>query len=694
MKKIKIALWELILLGCGMMFAADANTEPSFTVFRTYGNHMVLQQGRPIRIGGTAVPGTVITVNMDDADVSTRANENGVWTAVLPEKQAGGPFEITISSEGQEVIFSDVLVGEVWMCSGQSNMQMPVFSESPFWRTANYEEEVANANYPEIRLFLTGLATSPMGPLQDIAAGEWQVCSPESVKDFSAVGYFFGRELYRDLDVPIGLVDSSWGGTAIQSWISEEGYRTAERSEELEQIEDYRQKVKGLPADKEAMREKLLDDLAVWMDDYYAFGKDIAAEASNWSRPEYDDSSWTSEILPSQKTFENVIGVIQFRRVVTIPAEFAGKDLFLEIGAIDDYDQCFWDGELIGKTGIETDYAWRTPRKYLLPAAKIKNGTGVLTIRVINVYSAGGINGEIRLTTEDGLVVETLSGEWKSKIEFVVKSDELSPRPMLPEQLEEISGSPHIPSTLYNAMIAPWTRYPMRGTIWYQGENNAWANWEDYVPLQKLQIADWRTQWDDPEFAFCLTQLSAFEAHRPLDRLPDNYMEGREPADEPWARLREVQAFVAETVPDTGMAVTIDVGDHSDIHPRDKQTVGYRLAKEAERICYGEKGVTSGPRYRSMRKEGNALFLTFDHCGSGLEAKGKLGAFAIAGSDGKYYWADAEIIGNEVKVSSPMVETPEQVRYGWNNFPVGCNLYNKEGFAASPFQTEKPDYLQ
>lgn len=703
MRKLYLALLALaavVMLGaCGSISAPD-KMAGTFTVHKVYGDHMVLQCDRPIRISGTAAPGESVKVTIGENSAYATAGDDGEWTAELPAMKAGmQPYSVVVTGkEGTPgVSFEDVLIGEVWLASGQSNMEMPVYSGRQFWNSANGKAEVAAADHPGIRLFNTcqRRSVSPGVEQKEIAGPGWVVCSPETVGPFSALGYYFARQLHKDLNVPVGVINSSWGGTPIQSWISEAGYRSANRTGELAKIESSRKPSKEQEAKIAALKKKAKIAFDAWEKRFYAFDPAATAAAQAWKNPGFDDSGWQSEEVPSSPAAD-FDGIFWYRRTVTIPAEWAGKELTLSIGAVDDCDETFFNGEKVGATGTSTPNYWSVPRVYKIPGKLVRAGANTIAVRVADMYSNGGLMGPepllyLQLGNDKNDRIR-LNGAWKYKVEFKIDTQKLGTRPTPPDDLSISQSSPHFPATLYNSMVAPWTVYPIRGVIWYQGESNAGA-YEEYMKLHPLLIQDWRNKWNNPEMPFLFIQLAAFERHSPSKPGPADFWKNRQPSDSSWPKLREVQTATL-AIPNTGMAVAIDVGNPFDIHPADKQTLGYRLGKEAERICYGSREISAGPLYERMTVEGNKVRLFFKNTGSGLVAKdGAPASFAIAGKDGNFVWADAKIDGDTVLVWSDKVKEPVEVRYAWAGYPGNANLYNKEGFPASPFRTAKPDYL-
>ncbi len=671
-----------------------------FSVRKVYGDHMVLQRRCPIRICGTAPAGKMVLVGVGPNSVLATAGENGVWEAVLPAMEAGGPYMVSVTgAPGSEpVVFKDVLIGDVWLATGQSNMEMPVYSKGRFWSTKNGKEEAAQANYPEIRLYnaTSKKYVSPGVVQSEVVGPGWKRCTPETAAPFSAVAFYFGRQLQKDIDVPIGLISASWGGTAIQPWISYDAYARAGRTREQLTIDRILKNSAELQAKYEAAAAKVKKAFTDWEKRFYSTYQKETAAAADWKNPDYDDSSW-QRLTDLQNSFpDGVDGVGWYRKSVDLPANWAGKTLKLSLGGIDDCDETYFNGVKVGATGTDVDNYWLVDRNYTVPGNLVKAGRNVIAVRVSDMFSAGGLQDEPSARfLQSGDQKIGLGGEWRFRLEFAADLKRLGVRPDPLAHMTTDERHPSFPATLYNSMLAPWTVYPICGVLWYQGESNA-GDPKDYIELQKLLISDMRTRWNNPKLPFLFVQLSGFEKHSPDKRLPDDFWVGRAPGDPTWAAFREAQAATL-SVPYTGMAVCIDAGDHSDIHPANKQVVGYRLAKEAERIHYGKNIISAGPWFRSMKIEGNKAILSFDNVGGGLVAsgnrEGKLNCFAIAGKDGKFVWADAVIDGDKVVVSSPSVKEPAAVRYGWVSYAGNLNFYNKDGFPACPFRTDKPDYI-
>ncbi|MBP5234329.1 MAG: hypothetical protein J6333_13110, partial [Planctomycetes bacterium] len=671
---------------------------PAVALHRVFSSNMVLQRGRPIVFSGTASKVDEVTVEFAGRAVKARPGEGGEWRAEFPPMEADGKeYLVKVRGEapGTEAQLSNVVIGDVWVCSGQSNMEMPVGGTSEFFRAANYEKEIAAANYPNLRLFNGNRhrAPSPGVERAEPTGTAWEVCSPEAVKDFSACGYFFGRDLLPVVNVPVGLVNVSWGGSPIISWISQGCFEQNQRRE----CADIAKAValKGQPdPDEQAARERYAKAHAAWVESFMAAAQAGREAAAGWKAADFDDGAWKE--LPAAPLLmpEAEDGVYWFRRVFDLPASLAGKDCDLFLGAIDDLDETYVNGELVGATDLKVANYWSTPRKYPVPAALLKPGRNVVAVRVTDIQYTGGFTApmaDIRLAARDGSGAVPLGRGWKCQAETVVDLKTLPEKPQEPRA----ARGPFFPSALYNSMIAPWTRVPIRGVIWYQGCANA-GDPADYCTLHRMLFADWRAKWRDPRLPFLIVQLAAFQNHQPDHRLPDDFWKGREPGGEDgFCGIRDVQTAMLR-LPQVGMAVAIDRGDHSDIHPRDKQTLGARLVAEFRRVVLGEKVASPGPLFREMQAEGGALRLHFDQTGAGLvtsDGQAPRG-FVVAGADGKFVWAEARIEGDDVVVKAVAVPEPKHARYAWERYPGDLNLYNREGFPAVPFRTDAPAYLR
>lgn len=617
-----------------------AQTKAAVTLPKIFTSDMVLQRDKEIKVWGWADNGETVTVKFNGQTVKVKADKAGSWIAVLKPMIYGGPYQMRISGKKTTIDFNNVLIGDVWICSGQSNMEWIMKN------TNNAEKEIAESKYPQIRLYTVEKAMS-FKPEKDIE-GAWQECSPQTVGDFSAVAYFFGRKLNKDLNVPIGLINSSWGGTNVETWISwdrmskEPGYEHV-NYQQLEK-ETTERKLK-----QEQFRASLANDIG---------------KAEKWYDPSSAIEGWKKIQLPAaweSTEIGNADGVIWFRKDFYLPQAVDGKKVVISLGPIDDGDETYLNGKLIGSTN-----EWNAERKYAADANLLKSGKNTIIIKVTDTGGGGGLYGK-----EDQLYADIdgnkilLAGQWDYKKAVATTDFGIS------------NGGPNsFPSQLYNAMIAPIIQYAIKGGIWYQGESNAGQAFK-YRTLFADMIKDWRVKWGY-DFPFFWAQLANFM--KPVSL----------PASSQWAELREAQSLTLK-LPQTGQAVIIDIGEADDIHPRNKQDVGYRLALAAEKIAYGKDVVYSGPVFESMKKDGNKIILTFTNTGTGLMAKDKYGylkSFSIAGANQKFVWARALIEGNNITVFSDAVADPVAVRYAWSDNPDDANLYNKEGLPASPFRTD------
>ncbi|MBN1457293.1 MAG: hypothetical protein JW912_05535 [Sedimentisphaerales bacterium] len=646
MKSKKVFLSTVVVIIVCVQAMADVSV-PS-----VIGDNMVLQQQAAVPVWGQADPGEKISVKASWSLFSekTTADNEGNWMVKVKTPKFGGPYTVTIKGKNT-IKLKNVLVGEVWVCSGQSNMEMRLNS------VLNNENEIANANRPDIRLFTVPkiFAESP----QKDCNGVWSECSPGTAETFSAAAYFFGREINEQLGIPVGLIHTSWGGTPAEAWTS----KTA-----LENHPDLAYLLEGLKdnADAEKIEKKYINDLDEW---HKGLNASDAGIDSAWEKVDTDESEWQEMVLPTtweSAGHEGFDGIVWFRKQVTIPAGWMGKDMVLELGPIDDMDTTWFNGTETGQKN-ESGF-WAVPRLYKVPASAVKPGENNITVRVIDTGGDGGIYGrqdQLKIypasNPEEAI---SLAGKWKYRIGSDLKG--LAPMPRTPATRK----NQYSPTMLYNGMLTPVIPYGIRGAIWYQGESNAGRAYQ-YRTLFPVMINCWRQAWGQGDFPFYFTQIA-----------PYNY--GTEPV---CPELQEAQTMTLSLV-NTGMAVTTDIGNAADIHPRNKQFVGKRLALWALAKDYGQNIVYSGPIYKSMQTEGNKIRIRFDHTGSGLMALGGIPQhFIIAGSDKQFEPAIAKIEGDSLVVYSETVENPVAVRYAWDNIATG-NLYNLEMLPASPFRTD------
>jgi sialate O-acetylesterase len=575
---------------------------------------------------------------------------NGAWKIWLnPMKPNATPQTLTVAGDTTSVV-TNVLVGEVWVASGQSNMERQLGLRPGQQPITDWEREVAAANYPEIRQFYVP-ETKSFSP-QATVKGDWSVCSPETVVNFTAVGYFFARDLFQDRHVPIGIIFSSWGGTPAEAWTSEAA---------LQKLPDFVEplaQLKKLAADPVLAERETQARQKVWYEKVDPASKPESA----WSAADLDTNDWKTMTLPTyweSAGYPDFDGVFWFRRAFDLPQNWDGGDVVLHLGAVDDNDTTWVNGTQIGAT-----IGWNVPRVYRVPGSLLKRGQNVIAVRVLDTGGGGGMYGggdAMRLLFGAGETSSSLSltGDWLCKQSVSLKITGWPPG--------NFSQDSSAPTVLYNGMIAPLLPYAMRGVIWYQGENNVGRE-RQYRSLFPALIADWRQAWGEGNFPFLFVQIAPFRANTP--------------------EIREAQLLTLEHTTNTAMAVTMDCGDADDIHPPHKQPVGARLALAARALAYGEKIEYSGPIFASMKMDGANAILNFTHLGGGLVAKGgELRGFVLAGADGVLHPAQADVIGDTVVVNSTKVARPMSVRYGWANVPEG-NLFNRAGLPASPFRTD------
>ncbi|MGD9346019.1 MAG: sialate O-acetylesterase [Candidatus Aminicenantes bacterium] len=626
-----------------------------------FSDHMVLQQEMYIPVWGTAEPNGVVTVELMDQKVSALSDDTGEWKIRLGPLKAGGPYDLKIAGKNALVI-RDVFVGEVCLGSGQSNMEMPL---AGWGRVHNFEREIAEAEYPHIRLFQVDRKMS-LSPEKEAPSDGWRICSPESVPEFSATAYFFGRTLHKELSVPIGLIHSSWGGTIIETWMSPESLQTVpefrQRMARLNDLSETLQAEYGLHSGNRIF--ELI--MKKWQEEIPKMDRGLNDPAGNWSSPEIDTGGWKTMELPNNWENEGLPGldgIVWFRKEVDIPSSWIGREVTVHISAVDDIDSTYFNGTLIGHTE-----GWDTPRSYPVPKELVKAGPNLIAVRVQDNLSGGGIWGDPALfkLSSNGQESISLAGPWQYRVglDWI----ELSTPALNPY-------NPNFPALLSNAMINPLIPYAMRGVIWYQGEANTGQAYQ-YRDLFPRLIRDWRKRWGQGEFPFLFVQLANF--------MPVKL----EPVEDSWAELREAQLLTLRE-PNTGMAVAVDIGDADDIHPKNKQEVGRRLALNALKIAYKRDIVSSGPIYSNMFIEGNKMRLQFKNIGDGLVTKNgeDLRGFAVAGKDRVFRWAEGVIEGDTVVLWHPEIKKPVAARYAWASNPV-CNLYNSAGLPASPFRTD------
>lgn len=620
----------------------------------TFSDNMILQQQRTMHIDGTARPSATVTITMgwQKQPVTAVAATDGKWSAdITTPKGSQKAYSLTFD-DGEKTRFKNVLIGEVWFCSGQSNMEMPV---EGWGHVMNWEQEKANAHHPNIRLFQVEHTTA-LAPTLTVPQGYthgWVDCSPETVGEFSSLAYFYARELTQRLKVPVGVINSSWGGTPAEAWTSHESLKTVqgfvERCNNIEATGFKADAIQKLYEGEQRAHMKKIEDLDAGLNGN--FDKPLFAQA------DYDDSQWPSMKLPcywENQYLNGFDGVVWFRKNIHVSTGQAGKAMSLDFGPIDDEDITYWDGEKVAQ-----GWGYNQPRHYVIPAEKMTEGDHILCVRVTDTGGEGGIAGDVQQMT--------FAGDWKYKVGMDAR--------LLPTAPTNPTSS-WWPSTLYNAMVNPFLHYPIRGVIWYQGCANE-DRPEQYEPLFQTLIHDWQRAFNQPELPFHFVQIANYLPHKDLQ--PESR----------WARLRESQRM-ATKIDGVEMVVNIDLGDAQDIHPKNKQEVGRRLAALSLATTYGQKMAAEAPGYSHMtiRANGNrhevVCHFSMSKMAEPFLQSDDLPGFALQAADGSWHVAKAHTAGQTVVVSAADVPMPYAVSYGWADNPT-CTLRTAGGFHVSPF---------
>jgi sialate O-acetylesterase len=628
---------------------------------RLVGDHMVLQRDQPLPLWGWAAADERVIVTFQGKTYpASLPDVTGKWTVTLPPTPAGGPFDLRVTGHN-EIQLHDVLVGDVWLGSGQSNMEWPL-RDAKDGATA-----ISSADLPQIRL-MNVPNEAAYTPQADMGGAGWQVCTPQTVADFSAVLFFFGRELYEHYHIPIGLIGAEWGGTVAEAWTSGPALQAALPAAFGPRVDFLSRQSGTLAANQHAYDEQL----RAWRKSPAGQDHGLLPGQPTWADPATPDADWRTLTLPgvwenqpaAAPELQNFDGIVWLRREVELTRAEAKKDLTLALGRVDDDDSTFFNGVPVGNS-----HGYNTPRSYTVPARLLKKGRNVIAIRVVDTGGGGGIWGdpaELYLTTATRTL--PLTGAWRYRPAFNPADIPKAPFP---------SGGKNEPTVLFNGMIAPLLPFAIRGVIWYQGESNE-GRAAQYRTLFPALIQDWRMRWQQSTLPFLFVQLAGFEA------------DPAEPAESVRAELREAQLLTLK-LPHTAMATAIDRGEVNDIHPRDKQTIGHRLALAAQRVAYGDKAVVAnGPMLREAHVVGSTIELSFTQAtGLTLREPGGpfLKGFAIAGADRHFRWAQGELRGTTLVLHHPDIANPVAVRYDWGNSPF-VNLYNGADLPAPPFRTD------
>jgi len=651
-----------------------------------FADHMILQRANHVPVWGKASAGEHVQVTLGTAHGEVIADQDGRWRAYLDlANQANGPFQLAIQAKNR-INLSDVLVGEVWLAGGQSNMEVGLAG------TIGYEKEVAtseNQNLREFKVKKSGSATP-----EDNCTGSWSVASPQTSGSFSAVDYYFGKVLQHALKVPVGLINSSYGGTSLEPWMS------PELIQQLPLIKENAQQLMQASASYPERVKQYHLDYDAWQAKYHREDKPLKSLATP---PDMSPDHTAKVVLPGDITGGDTTlangGAVWISRTVELPEISAGVSIKFHEGKIRDFDQLYWNDVRVGYTtatesnSIHSSNHSEEARRYDIPGGLVKAGKNRVTIRVFNPVAPPLMVEIPRIDSGD----IPLNGPWQMKVDFVEPAIDAVGRNTFPHIPADAPAEGSVPAYLFNAMIHPLIPYSMRGVIWYQGESNVGRGYE-YRNTFPALIQDWRKQWGLGAIPFYFCQIANFQAHP------------SQPQESKMAELRESQSL-ALSLPNTGEVITIDVGEETEIHYRDKQSVGLRLARLAIAKTYHGNVPWSGPVYDHQKIEGNSIRIFFDHAEGGLVAhtipstyklrssfdksvplvrpspSSQLEGFAICGSDRKWHWANAKIDGKTVVVSSPDVQAPIAVRYAWADNPI-TNLYNAAELPATPFRTD------
>lgn len=637
-----------------VLFALSAMWQSELRLPALFTDHMILQRNRDNAIWGWDKPHHAIIITVDGKSVLTLTDPKGKFRALLPPHAAGGPYEIEIKGTTTQVI-KDVKYGEVWICSGQSNME---------WTVNNTldRDQAKTETDPNIRMF-TVMKKVSNEPMEDVV-GSWQPSAPDVVDSFSAVGFAFAKKLYKDLGVPIGMIHTSWGGTPAEAWTSIGGLEKDPLSQNIAVSA-----VQQL-ATKDNSREAFVAAMRAWqkkgIPDFYGdFDK-------SWAGADYDDSGWETTQMPAAFPAD-FDGTIWFRTAVTLTRDQI-KDSTLTLGPIDDVDMTYVNGELVGETDLSVDGFYAAPRNYKVPGSALREGKNVIAIRAYDGQGPGGFSAP---TTSMKLGSVTLDGKWVAKVEGAKKAalSDAGPQPATPGG----TSSPNFPATLYNGMLKPLAPYTIKGAIWYQGESNAGRAYQ-YRGLYAAMIADWRKTFGQGDFPFYCVQLANFMAPNPNQ------------FDSEWAELRDAQDYVGQ-MKNSATTTILDIGEANDIHPRNKRDVGERLARIALFKNYKIKTEWQGPRFSSLTVNGSVAKIAMTHADGLSTTDGQAPkCFAIAGADKVWKWANATIVGRTVELSHPDVPKPVAVRYAWQDNPP-VNLVNSDKLPAMPFRTDTWDLI-
>ncbi|MFV0291612.1 MAG: sialate O-acetylesterase [Mangrovibacterium sp.] len=629
-----------------LLIAAMACTyvEAQITLPELISDGMVLQQNVPLKIWGWASPNEHVTMTFQGKSYTATTSDEGKWLINLPPQTKGGSFQMDFKGKN-EISVKDILIGEVWLCSGQSNMELPIRRVLDLYAT-----EIAQVDNVQIREFRVPKTYDFKAQQKNTNGAKWYHADQQNILDFSAVGYFFAEEINRKYNIPVGLINSALGGSPVESWLNEEYLKSYEEAyRELQTVKD------------DAYVQKVKTDEAQRSQDWHLDMNNADEGLNKWSAKKIKENGWKEIELPRKwhgTELEKVNGAVWMRKTVKIPQSMLGKEGMIELGCIVDADSVFINGKFVGWTSYQYP-----PRKYRIPADLLVKGENTIAIKILAQRGVGGVVPEKNYWIAVGDEQVSIEGTWKYRVGT---------------KMEALPGDTFFqwkPAGLHNAMISPLTNYAIKGALWYQGESNVGT--KDYANRLSDMVANWRTVWGQGDFPFVVIQVANFQ--EAFDH----------PTESAWAELRQAQFDAYKRNRNMGLAVLTDIGEWNDIHPLNKKTVGQRTALVVEHLAYGFEGEYSGPELNQVEIIGEEVVLSFLHVGEGLTFKGEsLQGFAIAGYDKQFKWAEARVKGNQVILSSEEVKSPLFVRYAWADNPDKANLYNKSGLPAIPFRTD------
>ncbi len=633
----KLISFLLLLVSCN-------DSQAQFKPAKIFGEHMVLQRNEPIKIWGTGTPDKKMVATFNGSAYQVVIDASGFWEFEIPAQKAGGPYKMLLSTARKKIEWSDIYVGDVWLCSGQSNMEWVLEM------TDGAEAEIAQVNDSLIRQFKVP-RTSADELANDIEGGAWINSSKETVGNFTAVGYYFAKKIRTSGEgVAIGLLNSSWGGSRIEPWMDAASLGAS----------DTKEIIAAANLEKEKNMQRLDQKLVKIFPGFKRAEKIGEEKKVNWETFDFDDSKWPQMAINGNwenEGYEFLDGMFWYRNTFELTKAQAKENYTLELGMIDDSDWTYVNGTLVGQMAL----SYNVPRSYSIDKKLLKPGKNVIAIRVEDTGGGGGINasqGAIGLRSKTGFI--DLFTNWKVYLESLYPVTNFARNA--------------IPTVLYNKMIYPLRDFPIKGVLWYQGESNADQNREEYGKLFKGLINNWRTLWGNENLPFYFVQLAAFT------EAPS------EPEYSSWPNIRMAQAD-ALALDHTGMAVTIDIGDANDIHPRNKKDVGERLALIALDNVYGKRNNFRGPNPKRISIFEGKLIVEYNNAEGIYFRDNNLSEkqFSVAGANGKFYWAKPILDAGRVILNCPNVSDPVEVRYAWAANPAEASLFNADNLPAEPF---------